>query len=753
MIDDSKYEDIANITKKLTDLENEIETKFLEIKKDLKSKFEQIENVKNRKECKIKDLLVPNYKKDDIENCNFDLLTNIYNDIRLHYFISKGQSNEIKEFIFSELKKIENVFNFFIVKEPEQKTILEKYKENINKLEKINDINSNVSALKISVNGLKSIENILNNLSKKYNDNYKKRLEDSIKFNNKLTIELKYVEKIDTLTGDGKEETYYDHKIEKIFSVNNTGINEEIITIDYNKSLEQLNSIETKIKNLEDNVEKNKNEFIDEITKTFNFLKNAYEYLCDLSAYKIDNTDVDSYKDSTNTLFEKIKTELKEALSKAKNISGNIALEPELEALFEKFNVYSDKDKVDQIQIEYLDYKIYFNSNNQDSDKIKTNVKNLIDSLKKCDQDNLKKKILANIKNLVDTYKKDITVDYILHNIVISKDKKKGSDDFYFYKDESSKEYKTGEVDLTSGKFSVSDVKIIFPNEITADNLEFDKMKEIIENFELLFKHNAVIFTKIKEYFSKCQIKNFVDDIDLTKILNSNVFDKSVTKECFNIDKFNKIREIDIKEYFKNYLDINLYCSNYLTHKHKTLVEFEDLVKELPDLFSECYFKKEDKFKFCKDKDSSDYIDIKMQYVIFNPDILKLILSQFVVINYKHEDGIWTDHLETCFKGFEFSEIDKFYKKYIAENKKQLLINYYYNILNIKDDYYSKNLEGIPNIFKKEDGIIIFANCYNYLKQIEHILITYRLFPKYFPDGIYFDKDNKKITPKVIKKS
>ena len=736
MIDDSKYEDIPNITQKLKNLETEINTKFEEIKNDLKTKNTEIKTKKENDKCPVRDLININYTNENIDGCNFDKLTEIYKDIKFYYDISKAQPDGIKKHFSDRFKEIESVFDFFIIKEPSRKADLESYKKNIFAIKKVNSINTNVLVFNNATNGLKNIEIILDKLINEYNKNYKKRLEDSITLNKKLTIELKYVEKIPTLSGGDTEETYYDHKIEKIFSVNNTEINEEIITIDYNKSLEQLNSIETKIKNLEDNVEKNKKEFITKITNTFNFLKTTYEHLCDLSAYRIDNTDVDSYKKSTNTLFEKIKTELKKALLKAENISKNIALEPELEEFFEKYNVYSAKDKVGQIPTEYLAYEIYFDSNNQNSENIKTNVKNLMDSLKNCDQDNLKKKILAKIKNLVHTYRKDISVDYILHNIVISKIQDEKTKDFYFYKDERSKVYETDEFGLTSEIFNVPAYKIIFPKEIIVDILDFDKMKKIIENFTLLFNHNVELFTEIKKYFSNCKIKDFLGDVN---------FDDFFDEKQDNINIFEDLRKIKIDDYFENYLSIDKYISNYPKNNHKKLVEFENLLKKLIEYFSIKYFVKDNKFKFFKDKSLKDKINIEIENVLFNPDILKVYLFQCFIDN-KKDNRVHTSNFYNRSVSKYTEYMDKLLIKYIIENSNEErylddLYYYYCILLNIKKTYRT-----ITNykLKYKNGNIINFDNCYNYLSNLESSTIKYGFLYNKLPDYFYFDKENKK---------
>ena len=726
MIDNSKYEDIASITQKLTDLETEINTKFTEVKDDLKKKNGEIAKQKSNNSNPLHDVFKVNYKDEQIDKCTFTNLVETYNDIKLNYDLSKLSSDDAKKYVKDEFKKIENLYKFFVGLniETDSKKLKEEYAI-VKKVDFFTDI-TQIKFLTCALISLKNIQNKISALNKTYNENYKKRYETAISTNNKLSINFIYETTMKDPLGDGDiTTTVYN------YTYNNIITTPGLINIDYTvtneKTVDELNAIETNIKNLENTVTNNEAAFKENIKNTYNFFKNTYEDISDdIKNYKLTDDTLDGMIDSIKNLYELVRTEVQKLLKKAETISSaGVGITDEFKNKLKKLKLYEDSDDTKSIDPSCMEPNKFFNSENKNGDTIKEALKNLKAEIKKCDIVEQKKKILAKIKNLVDTYKKDITVDYILNNIVISKIQDKGTKDFYFYKDESSKEYETGEFDLTSGKFSVSDVKIIFPNEITADNLEFDKMKEIIENFELLFNHNAQIFKKIKEYFSKCQIKDFVGDIDLEIILEENIFEK---KE-WNKHTFRDIKDIKIEEYFKNYLNIDLYCSIYSTKNHKTLVEFENLVKELPDILSHCYFRKGDKFNFCKDKNLSEYISIEMYFVLFNPDIFKLILSQFVLANYKRDFEI--DKTEESVYNFNKSEFTDLYYKYILKEKGNLYMRYYCIVL-------------------KSNEIRNFANYYNYLKQIEPLLIRYRLLPKDFPDNFYFDKNNKNIYPENL---
>ena len=755
MIDDSKYGDMDNIAQKLTDFENEIKTKLTAVKNDLKTKNKEIETQKNNNGFLLRAVLVNEYTDKQIDDCNFSSLNKINDSIIIYYNITKLEPNKVKDYFIGEFKKMENVFNFFLNKGIGKKK-LEDNKDNIDSLRTINDFTKNTNVITSAIKSIKYIKSTLDYESSKLNEENEKKLEEIIKLNNKLTIELKYERETKDSYGQTTQEVIYYHPIKKIFLVSNTEINKEIIKVDYNKTSAELNSIENKINNLETKVNDKQKEFIDEITKTFDFLKKAYGKLCDLRAYELKTTDVDSYKSSTSTLFDKIIGEFNTAIIKANSINESNLLTPQLEEFFKNYNLYDDeKDNISNINPNYLVITNYFNSNNQGSNEIAKNIENLMKSLKDCDPDNLKKKILKKIKNLVNTYKKDITVDYILHNIVISKIQKDNKGDFYFYKDESSKEYETEEFDITTYKFSIATDKIILPKEINGDDiLEFDYMKEIIENFILLFNHNVEIFKKIKEYFSKCKIKDFLGNVGYEKLINKQLLNGGhyiKEEDLLKVNILEDLKNINIDEYFENYLDINKFISNYLNPDHKTLVNFESLVSKLPDFFSKYYHKREDNLKFYKDNNLAKYIDIRMEYVIFNPDILRVFFYQC----FTYGSATSSKYCEDKFNYVEdfYKNIINLYKNYITTSDAD---TYFYNFFKVFSteplEAITRSSSGIkPDEKFMKDGVIIFANGYNFFLKTELYFIKYGVLCKELPDYFYFNKNNKTINVEEYK--
>jgi len=686
MIDDSKYEDIPNITQKLKNLETEINTKISEIKQDLKNKNAEIVKQKSNSSNPLHDVIKVNYKDQQIHDCIITNLVEIYNDIKLNYDLSQLTTNEAKKYVKDEFKKIENLHKFFVgLKIKTDSEYLEEEYKILNQVDSFTDI-TKVKFLSSALTSLKNIQNKISTLNKTYNENYKKRYETAISTNNKLSINFIYKITIkNPLGGVPITNTPYNYTHSDIITT--PGLINIDCTVTNEKTVDALNAIDGNIKKLEEAVTNSEAAFKENIKNTYNFFINTYGDISDgIKNYALTDDTLDGMIDSIKNLYELVRTEVQKLLKNAETISSaGVGITDEFKNKLKKLKLYKISDDVKSINPSCMEPNNFFNSENKNGDKIKEALKNLKTEIKKCDIIEQRKKIYNRLKNKIDHYKKNF----------------ENSLSLFYYR--SVKLNKKNEYRLTEpicnnfcSTLTVSDNNITLKEKYFyyglygcgdfTNKISFDDIEKILNNFEKIFKHNSEILSQYKDYFKK--------NLDEIKKLNYdyNSADWLSPEDKTNLNKFFKNFE-DIDGILNKYFDEYINFDKYLTDSNEYLTYFFSIFDTLFKDLKNKYFKQRIYFGEIFDNMKSDNIDndqIVFFYNVFlNVEIYKIFIY---LLSLPIKAAIKYENIEKLIE--EVKKLDKGKSKDKDVYTKFLLKIYFDNLKGDKD-YEKKTLNEI----------------------------------------------------------
>jgi len=348
-IDNCKYSQIEEIRTKLTNLENEIRTKFAEIKNKIKEDIKWIDEEIKKHKALLKENPI---KEDDLNDCILDDGSKIININIIYEKVTETKKlinlnpKEAKDYLLKLLSEIKDIYYRFKPKSGEDKwsglekiikdNIIDNMPEDERKI--IPDILDNVSNIKTDIN--REIG--------EFNNKNKGIVED-------ITADIKNL-KIDIANFVKIDYTFKPETIDGIFKSEEPK-EEPKYEINIKTKKDDIEYIETKIKQLQDKYNDNTNNFKNDVNKRIKELLDHYDKeqykLCSIDEdtrilIKSYSTDIRKIKNSDfsnllTTVIDNIKSEINKLKTKIDIIGSNFgcfsAENNVFKTLLEEFNI------------------------------------------------------------------------------------------------------------------------------------------------------------------------------------------------------------------------------------------------------------------------------------------------------------------------------------------------------------------------------------------------------------------------------